>query len=209
MFALKLKSREKLEEAMNRRTFAVKCFGCKEVHFPEKEIDDFLTEKKPGEIKRLDYLCREEFSRAYLEKFSGAIKESSNVAVFSCGAGIQTIAGILEEKEVFPGCDTFYLNGFQGIKSLEADCLQCAECRLNQTGGICPLTACSKSLVNGPCGGADGGKCEVNREMNCGWELIYKRMKDLGKEESLSLQSRPRDFHKMILDYSSTGEKES
>ncbi len=208
MFALKLKNSEKLEEFLNRRTFAIKCFGCKEVFFPEKEVDDYLEEKKPGHIKRLDYLCREEFSRTYLEKNIDKIRQSSNIVVFSCGTGIQMIASILEENEVFPGCDTLYLNGFQGVKSLAADCLQCAECRLNHTGGICPLTVCSKSLINGQCGGASDGKCEVSKEMECGWELIYKRMKGLGKEEILKAERRPRDFNRMILDYSSTGEEE-
>lgn len=208
MFALKLKSKNELDRAVNERTFAIKCFGCKEVYFPEKEVDAFLAEKRPLKIKRLDYLCTKEFSRAYLEKFSGAVKDADNVAVFSCGVGIQTIAGILEDMEVFPGCDTFYLDGFQGVKSLPSDCLQCNECRLNDTGGICPLTACSKYLINGQCGGAQDGKCEVNKEMDCGWELIYKRMEALGKEESLSGPRRPRDFHKMILGQSSTGEKE-
>ena len=208
MFALKLKNTDKLENFLNNTTFAIKCFGCKEVFFPEKEVDDYLDEKKPGHIKRLDYLCWEEFSKAYLEKYREEIRKSSNIVVFSCGTGIQTVAGLIEDMEVFPGCDTFYLNGFQGVKSLAADCLQCAECRLNRTGGICPLTACSKSLISGQCGGASKGKCEVSKDMDCGWELIYKRLEGLGKEEILKAEEQPRDFNKMIIDYRPTGEEE-
>ncbi|HCJ67524.1 MAG TPA: 5,10-methylene tetrahydromethanopterin reductase, partial [Elusimicrobia bacterium] len=63
--------------------------------------------------------------------------------------------------QIYPGCDTLYLNGFQGLTPFNFDCAQCGQCFLNYTGGICPLTSCAKSLLNGPCGGAKNGKCEV------------------------------------------------
>ncbi len=207
MFALKPKSKEYLEKVINLKTFVIKCFGCKEVFFPEEEIDLILLHTDSESPKRLDYLCREEFSAAYLEKYGREIKRSSNLVVFSCGTGVQTIAKILDEKEVLPGCDTFYLNGFQGLRALPADCLQCGECRLNFTGGICPLTACSKSLINGQCGGASGGKCEVNSDIDCGWEAIYKKLSAAGGENILKAGQQPRDFSKMILEDLSTGEE--
>ena len=99
------------------------------------------------------------------------------VGVFSCGVGVQTISQMLEDKPVYACCDTIELPGFQGVTPLEVDCGQCGQCFLNLTGGICPITACSKSLVNGPCGGTKNGKCEVNPEMDCGWERIIQRLK--------------------------------
>ena len=94
------------------------------------------------------------------------IAEADAVLVFSCGVGVQTISQMLEDKPVYACCDTIELPGFQGVTPLEYDCGQCGECFLNLTGGICPITACSKSLVNGPCGGTKNGKCEVNPAMD-------------------------------------------
>ena len=74
-----------------------------------------------------------------------------------------------------------HLPGVQGVTPLTVDCGQCGECFLNLTGGICPITACSKSLVNGPCGGTKDGKCEVNPGMECGWERIYRKLEELGR----------------------------
>ena len=73
--------------------------------------------------------------------------------VFSCGVGVQTFARMFAGKRVYAACDTIRLPGFQGVTPLEYDCDQCGECYLNLTGGICPITACSKSLLNGQCGG--------------------------------------------------------
>ena len=105
--------------------------------------------------------------------------------VLSCGVGVQTVSEYLKPKKVVAGCDTYPLPGFQGVTPLEVDCAQCGECWLNWTGGICPITACSKSLVNGPCGGTKDGKCEVNSEMECGWERIVKRLTAVGRLDLL------------------------
>mgnify|MGYP000488428694 CR=1 FL=1 len=104
-----------------------------------------------------------------LQKHMDKIREADLVLVFSCGVGVQTIAEYLEDKMVCAACDTYPVPGFQGVTPLEYKCDQCGECYLNLTGGICPITACSKSLVNGQCGGSKNGKCEVDSEMECGW----------------------------------------
>ena len=87
---------------------------------------------------------------------------------------------MVEYMPVYACCDTIELPGFQGVTPLEYDCGQCGECFLNLTGGICPITACSKSLVNGPCGGTKNGKCAVNPAMDCGWESIIQRLQAQG-----------------------------
>ena len=137
------------------------------------------------------------FSRTATKRSTGAfcddltrlrqeLAAADAVLVFSCGVGVQTLSAELEEKPVYAGCDTYPLPGFQGVTPLEYACDQCGECWLNLTGGTCPITACSKSLVNGPCGGAKNGKCEVNPENDCAWVLIYNRLKDLGQLDKLS-----------------------
>ena len=87
------------------------------------------------------------------------------------------------------------LPGFQGVTPLEYDCDQCGECFLNLTGGICPITACSKSLVNGPCGGTKDGKCEVSPTMDCGWERIIQRLKAQGRLDILRCPTQMHDFN--------------
>ena len=115
--------------------------------------------------------------------------------VFSCGVGVQTISQELEDMRVYACCDTVELPGFQGVTPLNYDCGQCGECYLNLTGGICPITACSKSLVNGPCGGTKNGKCEVCPEMDCGWERIIQRLKAQGRLDVLHCGVQLHDFN--------------
>ena len=184
MLLTKLKSKEEINSFWELKPFVFKCFGCSEVSFPEKDIDALIEQNKQSlsGICRMDYLCRDEFSRACVEKYGQAIEKAGSIIVFSCGVGVQVIARICEKKKVFAGCDTYYLNGFQGLTPQDFDCRQCGECYLNYTGGICPITTCSKGLLNGPCGGAKNGKCEVNPEMDFGWEMIYKRLEETGNE---------------------------
>ena len=116
------------------------------------------------------------------------------VLVFSCGVGVQTVAELLGDKKVYAACDTYALPGFQGVTPLEYDCKQCGECYLNLTGGICPITACSKSLLNGQCGGAKNGKCEVDPNMDCGWERIQKRLEKIGRLDALKCPIQLRNY---------------
>ncbi len=175
---------KKIEEIIKndiRKTLIIKCNGCREVYFPEKDIDNLINEMSKSnigitDVLTFDYLCNPDFSKNIVGKYQTQINDAINILVFSCGVGIQMISSILEKKVVLPGCDTLNIPGFQGLTSQNFNCNLCGECYLNYTAGICPVTACSKSLLNGPCGGTKDGKCEVNKEMDCGWEKIYKRL---------------------------------
>ena len=114
--------------------------------------------------------------------------------MFSCGVGVQTVAEVFDDKRVYAACDTLHVPGFQGVTPLNVDCGQCGECYLNMTGGICPIAACSKSLVNGPCGGTKAGKCEVDPCMDCGWDRIVKKLERLGKLDNLQQKINIHDF---------------
>jgi hypothetical protein len=202
MLITKVKEHQKILEILKEyRPFVFKCFGCKEVYFPEDEIDDLLREGQEyiRGVARIDYLCNEDFTRRYLERFGKEVKESKAILVFSCGVGVQVVSKLIEEKIVLPGCDTFYINGFQGVTAQDFDCEQCGHCWLNLTGGICPVTACPKGLLNGPCGGAKNGKCEVNPEMDCAWIAIYKRLKETGKTDMLKKSGvNIRDYNPIV-----------
>ena len=129
-----------------------------------------------------------------LKSCLGLIGEADAVLVLSCGVGVQTVAEYLGAKKVCAACDTYPLPGFQGVTPLEYDCKQCGECYLNLTGGICPITACSKSLVNGQCGGSKDGRCEVDPDMECGWERIYRRLAQVGRLDALKCPVQVRNF---------------
>jgi electron transport complex protein RnfC len=184
--------------ADGKKVFIINCQGCKEVHFPEKEARE-MQEKLASDaavtgVITTDYICNPENMKLRLQKHEKEIADADLVLVFSCGVGVQTVAEYLETKKVCAACDTYPLPGFQGVTPLEYNCDQCGECYLNLTGGICPITACSKSLVNGQCGGSKNGKCEVDGEMECGWERIYRRLEKIGRLDVLKCPTQVRNF---------------
>jgi len=201
MLVVQLKPEEEiLPRISGKRIFVFECIGCQEVYFPREEVEEFIEGLKNEITGRavLDYLCNRDFVREYIKAYSNEVKEAEAILVFSCGVGAQIVSSLLEDKVVYTGCDTLYLNGFQGLTIQEFDCKQCGQCYLNYTGGICPLVNCAKGLLNGPCGGSKDGKCEVNPEADCAWELIYKRLKRLGKLDLLKETLPPRDYSRMI-----------
>ena len=198
MLITELKAKETIESLASGKVFIINCHGCREIRFPEKEADELQKElAEAGKVTGIittDYICNPENLKLRLEKHAAAIAEAEAVLVFSCGVGVQTVSDYLEDKKVFACCDTYALPGFQGVTPLEHDCKQCGECFLNLTGGICPLTACSKSLVNGQCGGAKKGKCEVDPNMECGWERIYQKLKAIGRLDAMKCPVQIRNY---------------
>ena len=198
MLITELKSREAIDALITGKVFIINCHGCKEVSFPEKEAEELQKELcAKGIVTGIlttDYICNPENMKLRLGKHMSEIAQADMVLVFSCGVGVQTVAEYLENKKVCAGCDTYPLPGYQGVTPLEHKCDQCGECFLNLTGGICPLTACSKSLVNGQCGGAKNGKCEVDPDMECGWERIYQRLKKVGRLDALKCAVQIRNY---------------
>jgi electron transport complex protein RnfC len=198
MLITQLKDRETIEGLIHGKAFVINCHGCKEVHFPVSEAE--ALQKALAEAGKLtgcvttDYICNVENLKARLEKYADAIAAAETILVFSCGVGVQTVADMFADKRVCAACDTLPMPGFQGVTPLEVDCDQCGECYLNLTGGICPITACSKSLVNGQCGGAKTGKCECDPGMDCGWERIYQRLKMLGRLDLVQAPVQIRNF---------------
>ena len=198
MLITKLKSRGEIEALLPGKAFVLQCHGCKEIYFPEAEAEELVKDlREQGRLTgtlTTDYICHPENLQARLERRRPMLDEAEAVLVLSCGVGVQTAAEFLEGKKVYAGCDTVRLPGFQGVTPLEYDCGQCGECYLNLTGGICPITACSKSLVNGQCGGSQNGMCEVNPDMECGWERITRRLEAVGRLDALQSPTQLRDF---------------
>lgn len=199
MLITRLKDKENLLSlAGGKKVFIINCHGCREVYFPLEEAAELQKElEASGSVTgsiTTDYICNPENMKLRLEKHKDKIEAADVVLVLSCGVGVQTISEYLEDKPVYAACDTYPQPGFQGVTPLQYDCDQCGECYLNLTGGICPITACSKSLVNGQCGGSKNGKCEVDSEMECGWERIYRRLAQIGRLDLLKCPTQVRNF---------------
>ena len=198
MLITELKAKEAIVSLIKEKAFIINCHGCKEIRFPEQEADELQKElAEAGKVTGIittDYICNQENMALRLSKHAAAIEAADTILVFSCGVGVQTVADHFPTKKVCAACDTYALPGFQGVTPLEHDCRQCGECYLNLTGGICPITACSKSLVNGQCGGAKNGKCEVDPDMDCGWERIVRKLTQIGRLDVLKCPVQIRNY---------------
>ena len=199
MLITELKAKDSIHSLIQGKVFLLNCHGCKEIHFPEKEAEELTNElttsgKLTGTVTT-EYICNKDNLALQLQLHQQQIQESDAVLVLSCGVGVQTVAQLLPNKKVYAGCDTIALPGYQGVTPLEHDCKQCGQCYLNITGGICPITACSKSLINGQCGGAKNGMCEIDPTMECGWERIQKRLAQIGRLDALKAPIQIRNYN--------------
>ncbi len=129
----------------------------------------------------VDETCYEQLARREVRKVP-EIKESDSVLVLSCGAGVKTVADSVDETTpVLPALDSLYLASVERVGRFFEGCSLCGECVLTETAGICPHTECPKDMLNGPCGGVSGGKCEVLTENDCAWTRIHGRLKAQGR----------------------------
>jgi ferredoxin len=135
-----------------------------------------------------------------------ALRESEAILVLACGLGVQSV----KENDrlglaVLPACNTLFGATMDAAGNFFEKCSMCGECVLDSTGGICPITLCAKGLLNGPCGGMDKGKCEVDKDKDCAWVLIYKELEKKNKLSGFKTIKAPKDFkktlkpHKLIL----------
>lgn len=191
---------EILNMVKENNVFLVLCKGCAEVCSVSddekvKEIEEKLKERGKtieGKVK-IDFLCSKNLIYRKFSRYVKEIENSSCILVFSCGIGVQCVSKVID-KVVYPATNTIYMGGFQGLWPGEERCAECGTCYLGITGGICPITFCTKQLLNGPCGGTNKGKCEIDPEKDCGWALIYERLKKIGKLEILKEYQEPRNY---------------
>ena len=208
----RLKSSEELRQALagTDHVFVVACNKCfKEFTGAEEpECGEFLAlaESQGKHVTgavRVDFLCNQTQT---LRKLRDAVPEGTeSVFVISCGLGIQTVAGMVP-LPVFAASDSIPYRGHHGMALTPKACDACAQCYLNVTGGICPVVDCSKSLLNGQCGGAKDGKCEVDPAKDCAWANIQQRLEKLGRLEEFRAQPvQLRDYskvdHKRVSEY--------
>jgi len=147
----------------------------------------------------IDFLCQKALVKSRLRARTAEVMAADSVLVLTCGLGVQAVAASVD-KVCHPACDTVNLGGNRAEWTGDERCYECGECLLDYTGGICPLTACTKSLTNGACGGASNGKCELDPAKDCGWELIYTRLKNRGRLDKLKTFIPPKSWDKMAPD---------
>ena len=134
-----------------------------------------------------------------LAKHRKSIESSDAILVMACGLGIQSVKENLRlDKEVHVGCDTLFMGQIDSSGSFLERCAGCGDCVLELTGLICPITRRAKSLLNGPCGGQDKGKCEVDKNKDCAWILIYNELKKQNKLHLFKSRRQPKDHSRAV-----------
>ncbi|MBN2039752.1 MAG: methylenetetrahydrofolate reductase C-terminal domain-containing protein [Spirochaetes bacterium] len=154
-------------------------------------------EKKGWEITE-DTIQRQ-CEREYIEPLKEKFDQADVVMSMACGVGVQYMAEVFPHKIVLPAVNTTFYGTNVAEGEWQERCAGCGDCVLDKTLGICPVARCSKGLFNGPCGGTDKGKCEVNKDLDCAWYLIYNRLKEHGKldmlDEVMSIRSWKSSLH--------------
>ncbi|RDY24144.1 5,10-methylenetetrahydrofolate reductase [Romboutsia maritimum] len=152
--------------------------------------------KKVLGYKILDPACNLLKCKKDLKALKEELKEADAVLSLACGDGTQTVVKNLKNKPVYPANNTLFIGEVERVGQFEEACKACGECELGWTGGICPVTMCAKGLINGACGGAKNGKCEVSPENDCAWIKIYERLRDIGQLDNLLEIRPPKDYSK-------------
>jgi len=144
-------------------------------------------EVSSGAIERQ---CEPEYFSPVME----TLRTHDLVISTACGVGVNFLADLIGNVQVYPGINTTFFGGVPKAGVFTELCAGCGNCILHLTGGICPIARCSKTLMNGPCGGTNKGKCEVSDEVDCAWYLIIERMKQLGTLDKLAEIQPPRNW---------------
>lgn len=230
MIATTQKPLEEIQELLKdrERIVIIGCGGCSalfrtggptEVRKMARTLEDSGKQVLAAIAPPLNtFTCNLPQAKKQIEPYRDQLAEAEAILMLACGDGLQVVReGILEDefglvKPIYPGVDTIGLMG-GGPDAFKEKCLLCGQCELGAFAGICPLTQCTKGLMNGPCGGSHDGKCEVEPERECGWILIYERLRDLGELDQLRQARRPKDWSKAnrprTIQLSTTGNKQT
>lgn len=154
------------------------------------EVEEGVAEGKEFMEATVQRQCEYEYN----DEVADLVREADAVLSLACGIGVQTMNEQFPETITLPGLNTSFLGQpvEQGV--WDERCQACGNCILDKTAGICPIARCSKSLLNGPCGGSRNGQCEIDPEIDCAWQLIYERLRALGKLELMTEIQPARDW---------------
>ncbi len=146
--------------------------------------------------KVLEPACHRLNTIRLLKDSKESLEKSKTILVLACGNGVQTIAGLYEQLNVIPGTDTLFLGEIHRANEFKKRCSMCGECLLDLFGGVCPITRCPKSMLNGPCGGVHNGKCEVDNTMECIWVRSITLLQQKNRLSLLKSIQPPKNWSK-------------
>jgi ferredoxin len=173
----------------NKKILVLGCGGCvtvcltggqDEVRVLSSQLR-MARDKAGNPIEIIEKTVERQCDPEYVEEVSGIIPEVDAVLSMACGAGVQYVAERYKNVPVYPALNTSFVGGSTKEGYYVEKCQTCGSCKLYYTGGICPIARCSKSLLNGPCGGSTKGKCEIDPEVDCAWQLIINRLQALDR----------------------------
>lgn len=171
------------------------CFsgGAKAVELLASQIK--MARKKQGnEIEIIECTPERQCEYEFIDELKKEFEQVEAVLSIACGVGVQAMTERHPETITIPGLNTKFM-GYPVEHALwDERCAGCGDCVLEWTGGICPIARCAKKLLNGPCGGSADGKCEVDKDTDCAWQLIYDRLKKLDKLDNLTVVREPKDW---------------
>jgi ferredoxin len=167
--------------------------GEREVSFLHNALNLMQTRDSNAAHQFAESTIKRQCDPEFMDILKDKVGQFDAILSLGCGIGVQTIA----EKfvlPVLPGVNTSFMGASQEQGVWDERCSACGDCRLDDTAGICPVTRCTKGILNGPCAGAKNGKCEANKEMDCAWILIYKRLEKLGQLDKIRRDYPMRNF---------------
>ena len=184
-----------------RKIFILGCDTCVSVCMAggKKEVGLLASQlrmsfKKDGKDIQIDEdTVERQCNREYMELVLNKLQDYELVVSMACGAGVQLLSDLSEPLQILPGVNTRFIGMTPKDGTWEERCRACGDCVLGETGGICPVTVCAKGILNGPCGGTDHGKCEVDKDKDCAWTLIYRRLEKMGKLDNIRKDFPPRN----------------
>jgi len=198
----KQKSPEEIQQALQgmERVFIIGCGTCTTMT-KTGGIDQVVEMKEylQGLGKRvtgwtvIPTAC-DDMTEVAMKENKQAIGSADCILSMSCALGVHRM-NLYIGKPVIPAQDTLFIAVEESPGYFREACEQCGQCLLGETAGICPITACHKGLINGPCGGTNNGKCEVDKERDCAWTLIYERLKEQGRLDLMKKYQPPRNHH--------------
>lgn len=158
-----------------------------------------LAEAKSGNITHnfSEYTLKRQCDREFLDLLGDKVGDIDAILSLGCGIGVQAIAEHFPDTPVLPGVNTSFMGMAREWGVWDERCAACGDCRLEETAGICPITRCTKGILNGPCAGSKNGKCEASKDMDCAWVLIFKRLERLQQLEKIRRYYPPRNFRKI------------
>lgn len=154
-----------------------------------------IAAKREGRSVEVDdHTLERQCDPEYIEELRDMIDGYDAVVSIACGVGPQFISERYPASRVYPGVNTEFMGGAEEHGIWSERCAGCGQCVIHYFGGVCPIARCSKSLLNGPCGGSDNGKCEISRDVDCIWDIIVKRMTEQGRLNELLEFKPPKDW---------------